>query len=290
MKSLKTYISILKKVKNRPTKYFFYLVLIIVGLFLQAYMHNYNIVYIMMFFLVGVAGASSIFGIINLYYIEARLLSNERFFATMDSFYTLSISNHSQNSAYSISLSSNSQTHTITSIEPNQSKTLQFKAKFMQRGLVDVPPIVVSSFFPLPHEIKYKNIDLKRSLFVYAQPKGVSLFQNYNRSSAPSGEIEDFHEIADFEQGESLSYIHWPSLAKSDTLKSKRFIYEEPKRKLHFSYDALKGDKEQRVSQLTLWVLECEKHNLEFSLELQSKKYNSKEQSIDELLQIIAQY
>jgi len=79
MQSLKTFISIHRSVKVRPTKQFFLLLFGIIALFVQAYMHNYNIVYIMMFFLVSVAGTSTYFGMKNLYPLSVAFVAQERF-------------------------------------------------------------------------------------------------------------------------------------------------------------------------------------------------------------------
>lgn len=290
MKSLRTYISTVKSVKNRPTKQFFYLILIIVSLFLQAYMHNYNIVYIMMFFLVGVAGASSLYGIANIASVKIKLLSHERFFASTPSFYTLSIINDSSNSVYDITLKSPETTNHLKSINAQQSETLKFTSSFSKRGSAKLPNITLSSLFPLPHEIKYKEIDIQESVFVYANPKGASLFSVYNKDDSLNGEMHEFDGIRDFIQGENVSYIHWASLAKDEKLKSKTFLYEDEKKTLHFSYENLGGESEERLSQLTLWVLECEKHHLDFTLEINTKRLDSKEQTIDEILTTIASY
>jgi len=289
MKSLKTYISILKHVKNRPTKYFWFLILIIVGLFLQAYMHNHNIVYLMMFFLVGVAGAASLYGVLNLYYIKVSLLSYERFFAKESASYTLLIQNDSKYTLYDIHITSNSETKHLISIQAYDKVRLSFSTKFLTRGLHYLESVEVSSLFPLPHELKYKSINIEKSIFVYAQPKGISLFNIYHKNNSINGEIDEFDGIKLFHQGESISYIHWPSLAKNSTLQSKSFLFESENEKLHFDLEKIKGDFESRLSQLTLWVLECEKNSLEFTLTLKERVINSKELSIDEILKTIAQ-
>lgn len=257
---------------------------------MQAYMHNYNIVYIMMFFLVGIAGASSIYGILNLYYLRVSLLSHERFFAQTPSFYTLLLINNSTESAYDITLKSAEATEYLKSLQAQESRRIKLKASFLKRGKEKLPTLMLSSLFPLPHEIKYKEINLQTSLLVYAQPKGISLFSIYNKNNSLNGEMDEFESIRDYIQGESISTIHWASLAKDDTLKSKTFLYEDEKKSLHFSYEKLKGESEQRLSQLTLWVLECEKQHLEFTLEIKNQLLSSKEQTIDEILTAIATY
>ena len=290
MKSLKTYISILKRVKNRPTKYFVFLIISIVGLFLQAFMHNYNIVFLVIFFLVGVAGASSIFGVFNLYYLKTKLLSHSRFFANKESVYKLSITNNSEKNSYDINLTCNNQTTHIKSIEAHHSEIVSIKDKFTKRGETTLREIKIHSYFPLPHELKYMNIPIDKKIVVYAEPKGISLFKIYNKNSAINGEIDEFEGIRKFNQGNSTSYIHWASLAKNDSLMVKNFIYEDESKKLRFDFKNMRGSDEEKLSQLTLWVLECEKYSYEFTVDLKNEILDSKKMSTNEILEAIAKY
>ena len=243
-----------------------------------------------MFFLVGIGSASSIYGVLNLYHIKIKLLSHERFFVSTPSSYTLSIINSASYSVYDITISSLDEVRNVKSLKAKESNTLKFKTVFLQRGKSKLPDIKVSSLFPLPHELKYKDIKVNETLVIYAQAKGVSLFSIYNKNSSLNGEMDEFDDIRDFVQGESLSYIHWPSLAKNEILKSKTFLYEDEQKTLHFNFERLSGQTEERLSQLTLWVLECEKYHLSFTLEINKELLDSKERSIDEILTTIASY
>ena len=290
MKSLKTYISILKRVKNRPTKFFIFLVIVLVSLFVQAYMHNYNIVFIIMFFLVGIAGTSSIFGVLNLYYIKVELLSHERFFAHQNAIFVLLVINTSDDTSYDISITYKDEKKYIKSVQAHHSGTISCKELFYKRGEANLADIKLSSLFPLPHEIKYKNIKIDKKIIVYAKPEGISLFKLYNKNNSINGEIDEFDGIKEFNQGDSTSYIHWPSLAKNNSLMIKNFTYEDETKKLHFNFKTIKGNIEEKLSQLTLWILECEKYNLDFSIDLNDEIFDSKGVSIDEILKTIARY
>lgn len=290
MRSLKTYISILKSVKNKPTRYFFFLVLIIVSLFLQAYIHNYNIVYIMMFLLVGVGGTSSIFGFLNLYPVRVKLLSNERFFANKEAEYKLLVSNKSDNPSYDINISNANNSHTISLINKNENITVSMHEKFQKRGYAKLQKIKIYSLFPLPHELKYKFVDLEKQLIVYPKPEGVSLLEFYNKNNSLNGELDEFEGIKRFNEGDNPSYIHWSSFAKHNILMLKNYRYQDENKTLHFDLDSLKGTQEEKLSQLTLWCLECEKYHLNFTIKLHRKVHSSKEESIDAILTKLALY
>ncbi|MEN8303816.1 MAG: DUF58 domain-containing protein [Campylobacterota bacterium] len=290
MQLLKTLLSIHKSVKVRATKYFILLVLAIVSLFIQAYMHNYNIVYIMMFFLTAVAGTSTIFGMLNLSPLELKLLSNTRAFATKNTPLTFIVDNSANYSIYDLDFSYEGKNSYLSNLASNNSKVISLDLSFLKRGEQKLGTMHVESFFPLIHERKFRDFLLEEKVVVYPNPQGISLLQKMSQAKSSSGDLDDFKGLTRFEQGENFSAIHWASLAKSDRLMGKRFEYAQEQEKLFFSFSELTGDTEERLSQLTLWVLEAEKYEYDFKLELGSSIFDSKKVGIDAILDALAQY
>ena len=290
MQLLKTFISIHKNVTVRPTKYFFLLLLGIISLFIQAYMHNYNIVYVMMFFLVSVAGTSTFFGMKNLYPLALSFLSNERFFAHENAAFTLTAHNNANYPLYDLSLTYKDSLCKLQSLQPQSSVHLSFTTRFETRGKHPLGKVHLESLFPLIHERKFRDITLEKELLVYPEPKGESLLHRLALEKHKSGDLSDFKEIKEFLQGESISAIHWASLAKNDTLMRKVFLFETKQEKLHFRFKELHGDLETKLSQLTLWVLECEKLGFAFTLDLGTQTLDSQKEQIDAILSALAQY
>lgn len=290
MQLFKTFISIHKNIKVRPTKYFFILILAIVSLFIQAYMHNYNIVYIMMFFLVSVAGTSTLFGMLNLHPLEITFLSHGRLFATQEGEITLLARNTSSYALYDLHFSYAKSKQTLSTLKGHESKALSFSTLFSQRGKHPLQKLYVLSLFPLIHERKMRTYLLEKELIVYPKPNGVSLIKQLAQKKQQSGDLDDFKGITRFIDGENISSIHWASLAKSDTLMSKRFLYTQSQEKLHFSFRDLQGDTEDRLSQLTLWVLEASELGFDFTLELGGRSYDSAKEDLDAILTQLALY
>jgi hypothetical protein len=79
-------------------------------------------------------------------------------------------------------------------------------------------------------------------------------------------------------------------LAKHDALMSKNFIYEDESKKLHFDFKTINGTDEEKLSQLTLWVIECEKQSFDFTIDLNGEILDSKKMSSNEILEAIATY
>jgi uncharacterized protein (DUF58 family) len=253
-------------------------------------MHNYNIVYLVMFFIFSLAGASSIIGRLNLYELEATVLHAQNFFANTPSKYTLSIQNPAQRDSYALELTNHESSLIINELQSLHSKTVVLICTPSKRGRFTLPPLQIGSHFPLPHEILFREIDLEYETIVYPEPKGESLENFSDKNRAFFGEHDDFEGIRPFREGESLSLIHWPSLAKGGGLMAKEFSLLEQSRHLHFYFSSCADSDEKRLSQLCLWVLECQEKKINFTVHLPSIKLNSTQRGHHEILRYLALY
>ncbi len=291
MRYFHTFILILKNINTRPTKYFILLVLSIIGLFFLAYMHNYNIVYLMMFFTFALAGASSIIGRLNLYQLEASLLVSQNLFANTPSTYRLTLYNPNQyRDSFALECSNQESMVKINELKGLESKTFSLDFTPAKRGETKLPPLKIGSYFPLPHEILFREIDLKDKSIVFPQAKGISLDDFTSKSRTFFGEQEDFEGLRAFREGESLSLIHWPSFAKNSELMSKEFSLLESSRHLNFHFSQAGEDDEERLSQLCLWAIECKEKNIHYTMHFPDTTLNSRQRSHYEILRFLALY
>ena len=290
MRYLQTFIRILSQIRTRPTRYFILLVLAIIGLFFLAYMHNYNIVYLVMFFIFSLAGASSIIGRFNLYELQASVLLAQNFFVNRTSDYTLSISNPGERDSFALECTNEESSKTIHELKSQHSQSISLSHTPTQRGYFQLPHLQIGSHFPLPHEILYFSIDLGHQAIAYPEPKGESLEEFSSKNRSHFGEHEDFEGIRPFKEGESLALIHWPSLAKGDTLMAKEFTLFEQSKDLHFYFDSCADEDEKRLSQLCLWAMECKEKGINYSIHLPNSTLNSRQRSHHEILKSLALY
>ena len=274
----------------RITPYFWLLVVIICGLFLQAYMHNFNIVYITLFFLVGFGLVAEFMGRMNLSRLGVRLLSRERLFANRSALYRLQILNESSSPSYAVNVGNGISGDTLNRIGAHESAIATLKCRFGERGVQRFPDTQLESFYPLPHLRFGKRFEVGDEVLVYPEPKGRPLQELLARNRSLAGERDDFDGVRRYESGDAASLIYWPSVAKGDQVMSKQFILEEPGEKLRFDFLESGNDDEERLSQLTLWVLECEKAGLAFSIVLPAAVLQSQREGIDGILETLARY
>ena len=274
---------------ERPSKYIYLLIFIFIALFMQAYIHNYNIVYLALFFTFAFSISSYAFGRNNIRALEVQLLSFGRVFANQESHYTLRLSSSKQD-LYDIKcISMQAQQH-VQIIRTTSPAVLEFSHHHHHRGVALFESVQCESGFPLPHQVFYKVFDIDKKFVIYPEPKGISLEQFLAKDKTLHGETDDFEGIRSFEGSDKLSHIYWPSLAKGDTLMSKQFSYQQESELLHFDFMRCAHEDEARLSQLCLWVLECEQQSRHYSITMGHRVLESKKMGYDEVLTFLGKY
>jgi hypothetical protein len=86
-----------------------------------------------------------------------------------------------------------------------------------------------------------------------------------------------------------VSRIHWPSVAKGE-IAVKTFEHEQKTDTLNFDFLRCADSDEARLSQLTLWVLECEQARLPFTITMPHGILDSNKEGIDAILEHLALY
>lgn len=285
MRYIKQFIDLNKTIKSRPTKYFLFIVAVFFALFLQAYMHNYNIVYIVLFFTFAVAGSSCLIGRLNLYNVKVQLMNTEGFFANKRGFLTLKLLTKNSANSYGLSLEDTAPVN----IDAKDYKLVKVEKKFAHRGYHKLPPLQIMSFFPFGHIKFSKKVQIYNKVLVYPALKGVDLEKAFAKELARFGDLDSFDGLKHYSSGDQLSIIHWPSFAKGE-LQSKRFSYENEDNRLHFYYDKAAKEHEDRLSQLCLWVLQASQMGVDYVVHLPKIDLDSKLEGKDEILKQLALY
>jgi len=290
MQFLKTLAQILKEVKSKATPYLFFVMIVLIGLFFQAYLHNFNIVYLALFFTFSLAMASCLMGRLNLYGLTISLLSHHRAFSKTPSTLKIVLKNPNSRIRYAISCSNRTDSQQVIRLEGNGTKVISLQTLYEKRGRADMGLVKLFSRFPLPQVSFFKEVEIAHSLTVYPEPKGSSLEEFLSKSSSLTGEQNDFEGLRRYEASDTLSLIYWPSVAKGGEIQSKQFDYVEKMRTLQFDFMTCAQTDELRLSQLCLWVLECEVKRINFAIKMPNQKLESKKLSTDEILEILGRY
>ncbi|MGM0533668.1 MAG: DUF58 domain-containing protein [Campylobacterota bacterium] len=285
MRYVKRFIEFNRSLKSKPTKYFLFIIAVFFGLFLQAYMHNYNIVYIVLFVLFALAGTSCLVGRLNILPVRAEALASKAVFAGRDAKLYFTLFGSSSSDSYDLYL----EKRRIGTLRAMEQKTLFLTKRFEKRGKARIRRLWLQSYFPFGHIRFGKYLQVDTEYIVYPKPAGRDLKKEFYRQLARYGQLESFDDLKPYEQGEKLSTVHWPSVAKGEPM-SKRFTYSKDDIKLIFDFQTIPGSVEQRLSQICLWVLQASSAHIAYEVRLKTRHYSSKKEDTYAILEKLALY
>jgi uncharacterized protein (DUF58 family) len=264
--NLLPHFSLFSQIKLKRTSLFYWTIFAILLLFGGAYVHNNNIAFLVMFFIGSVGSIAILRGRFNLKWVEVAVEGRERGFANRPFSLYLRLS-----SKRSFDIRVGKEIVPILKGE----KRIKYPLHFPHRGKWEIKNVEVESLFPLYLARFSKKIPINLEIIVYPEPRGMGLREFVGYGQSFSGERGDFEGVREYREGDSVRDIHWGSVAKGNPM-AKKFEIHSPRSELFLDYDALSGSKEERLSQLTKWVLEGEKEGIPFKVKLGSKILSSK--------------
>jgi uncharacterized protein (DUF58 family) len=289
MKSLRTFAQIYRRIDQHATRYSAVVVVLLFGLFMEAYMHDFNLVYITLFFVFSLSFSAGPIGILNLGRLEATYLRSGRLFAHQEGHIAMQIYNHSTVTSWSVILRHEHTSVPLGPVKGETSTTLQLPITPNKRGPFTHSGCYLESKYPLSTVRLVMKIKESYAGIVYPEPKGLSLHSFLQKEETYYGEEKEFDGLRAYDGSQKLSHIHWASVAKGD-MSVKVFSKETQTPKLVFNFYTAATDDEARLSQLCLWAVECEKQNLPFMIQMPNKLLNSTKESIDVILETLARY
>lgn len=289
MKSLRTFAQIYKRIDQHATRYSIVVVVLLFGLFLEAYMHDFNLVYITLFFVFSLAFSAGPIGILNLGYLEASYLRSGRLFAHQEGYLSMQIYNASSTISWSVILRHENNSIPLGPLKGESSTTVHLSVLPDKRGTFTHKGCYLESKYPLSTVRLVMKIKDVYTVVVYPEPKGISLHSFLQQEENFYGEEKEFDGLRAYDGSQKLSHIHWASVAKGE-ISVKVFSRETQTPKLVFNFYTAGTNDESRLSQLCLWVLECEKQNLTFMIQMPNRVLDSTKESTDVILETLARY
>ncbi len=289
LKSLRTFIQIHKRIKQHATVFSIVIVVMLFGLFLEAYMHDFNLVYITLFFVFSFAFSAGPLGVLNLGHLKATFVPSGRFFAGQEGNILVEVTNISTTPSWSVTLHAKGSSIELAQLKGESRATLSLPFTPTKRGIFQYAECYLESKYPLSTaRLTLAIEDIYRGI-AYPEPNGKSLETFLNETETHYGEEKEFDGLRVYDGSQKLSHIHWASVAKGELLV-KTFTKEMQTADLVFDFYKAGSDDEARLSQLCLWVLACEKKHLPFSVKLPKVQLGSHKESIDEILTTLATY
>jgi len=290
MKSLRKFIQTHRSIRQHATIFSLVVVVTLFGLFLEAYMHDFNLVYITLFFVFSFAFSAGPMGVLNLGNLHVSFAKQRRFFANEKSNIVLNVNNPTDTTLWDIKLCKDKNIYAhIPYIKAKSKQNITLPFTPSKRGFFTYEGCYTESKYPLSTARLTKELDENLKGIAYPEPKGIALESLLQTQETNIGEEKEFDGLNAYDGSQKISHIHWASVAKGEVLV-KHFSKETDIKDLNFIFNNIRGDTEFRLSQLCLWVLTCEKQRVSFSITLPNKIINSHKKSIDDILKILAKY
>ncbi|MDQ7083480.1 MAG: hypothetical protein Q9M36_00420 [Sulfurovum sp.] len=210
MKSLLTFIQIHRSIKQHATRYSLVVVVLLFGLFLEAYMHDFNLVYITLFFVFSLAFSAGPLGILNLGHLKATFETHKRFFAKEEGTMTLKVENPSASTVWAITLYGQETSTPLAQLLSKQHTLLHLDYLPQKRGTASYAECYLESRYPLNTARLTLAIKATHTHVIYPQPKGKSLESFLNEEETYYGEEKEFDGLRAYDGSQKLSHIHWP--------------------------------------------------------------------------------
>jgi len=159
-------------------------------------------------------------------------------------------------------------------LPPRSLQTVEVSLAVPRRGLYRFRDIGVLSVFPLGLFKRWVRLPVDREYVVYPRPAGsrpwpapkTMWFENVEGFHFSGG--DDFTGLRPYRLGESQRHIDWKAYARGRPLAVKTFDGGGSLQRW-FDWDGLAGvPPEERLSQLTRWILEADQHGEEYGLRI----------------------
>ena len=260
-----------------PTAGFGALLFVLGAMWYAASSQNSAAIYLLLFLLAAVFLVSIPHTLINLFGVSLQVESAKPTFAGDEVCLPVEIMNSSRATRYGIEvvLPAAGKTRERIDCIPRKSAarlTVRFAAH--HRGEYKIEKLDLTSCYPLGFVRASKRFVSNQTYLVYPKAAGTSQLPKHHSqfgdSSVQQGieHGDDFAGLRDYVPGESQRHIDWKAVARGRPLMTKEFAAETKGAVcLDFSKVRL-ADTEEKLSQLTLWVIEAERVRQPYGLRL----------------------
>ncbi|MFK5986877.1 MAG: DUF58 domain-containing protein [Pseudomonadota bacterium] len=259
-----------------PTRQGLFFSLILLLMLLTAINFSNSLIFLITFFLASIALVSMLFTQKSLLGLSFHSAIASPVFCKQHASIPLHIAIAQKNKFLPCSLTFKFENfnQTIDVLEQNEALLLSIKTQ--QRGVVIIPPITVSTTFPLGLFYAWSTLKLTTQSLVYPQPLPSKSIIKSNYLSPLSGHnelqkgMEDFSGLDKYIKGQALKHIHWKAFAKQQGLYTKTFSGGSIADKYWLDIKIFDADisLEMRLSYLCYFILQAEKNGDSYGLKM----------------------
>jgi uncharacterized protein (DUF58 family) len=262
-----------------PTRVGWYYALILTSLFGIAVKFDNQSAFMMLFILVAVGLIAMIYTHNNVIGLSVTSHPSRSVFLGASAIFPVTLYNSSRKPRHAVWLIAGG-FHQLTELNSDDQQTVELKLPTVKRGYLACEPVNLSSLYPIGIFFCWtKRFMSTERCLVYPQPLDLITFpedgSNQGKEQATANiriSAEDYAGMKSYQIGDRMRDIHWPSLAKTNKLVT--IEYETHNNKsVNLSWFNLPSSMttEDRLSQLCYWIVNAEKSDQQYQLEMPSQ-------------------
>lgn len=272
LKSKRTYII--------PTRFGLYFGLSLIILLGLAYVYSNNLIYLTCFLLTSLTFIDMLQTNFNMTPLDCTLSSDKEYFCKENHFINIKAQNKSQRKIYKLEFKLKDKVTRLNQLSPLQTEFLRIPFTPLERGPQKVPTLTCSTTFPLGLFYSWKVSRMNSEILVYPSREGSKLLPQALPESSDSRQKKQKRAIDDpeftghkpYTSSDSFRQIDWKAFARTKNLVVKQFSTDDQEHK-ELSWNHVEHlEIEKKLSQLCLWVSECEKQKMKYQVILPNWK------------------
>lgn len=256
-----------------PTRHGILFSFVLLAMLLVAVNYNNSLAYIMSFTLFSTVFISTLYTHRNLEGICLTYGECRPVFAGNNLSYSLILNSQRARNRYDIGIDIKGDQSRRRDFSANETLNIVCSTLVKKRGWYSLPPVQVNTRYPLGLLFSWSRpLDIGRKSLVYPKPADWQEFpmryaENSFKPMQSRNSNDDYSGLRQYRKGDSPQHIDWKTYARGKGLHSKEFLGGDMPQMV-FSWDDTRGDREQRISLLTRWVIEAGALGIRFGIDL----------------------
>ncbi|ABE50105.1 DUF58 domain-containing protein [Methylobacillus flagellatus] len=264
----------LQRIYIMPSRAGWGLAILLLAMLTGAINYTLNLGFILTFLLAGMALVSLLHTWRNLAWLQVEAAPPSPVFAGQDAMLHVSLSEDRGCERFAIAASLGSQAALFVDVPANGTATLVIGSPTLKRGWHDMGILTLSTGFLGGLFRAWSRLETGTRCLVYPRPAATSLplpqanGPTHSGSLSPQAGDEDFAGLRLYQRGDSPRRIDWKASSREQGMYSRDF-HAESQQQVWLDLGQTPGsDLEQRLSQLTSWVMQAHETNQRYGLRL----------------------
>jgi len=251
---------------------------LLLALLIAAIRFNHQATYLLTFVLAAIGQVTSLYTHKNLLGLTLSANSVGNVFCKEGAAFSVTVANPTDSPRHAVWLICEDNKKSIE-LEAKQNKTIQINLATSQRGKMALAPIILSSQYPIGILFSWtRAFHSTANCIVYPEPKKLIPFpdkvESNNTSNSTASLIinkkgsDELSHTRQYQEGDRPRDIHWQAYAKHQQLVSRELVTDITQN-TELNWEQVNNlALEDKLSQLTDWVLQAEENNIDYLLNI----------------------